>query len=103
VIERVAEEPKPLLHPNLAAVCRRRVAALIDSMVLNGRRAQAMELIRTLVNEVRLTPEEGRRQVARRGKLAKVLGLCEAAGKQKAGGGTARLERFPIRPDRKPL
>jgi DNA invertase Pin-like site-specific DNA recombinase len=90
----VPENPQPLLHPNLAEIYRQRVAALIDSLIIDEHRARAMELIRSLVDEVRLIPEGGQLRVSLRGELAGILGLCEAAEaakKPKAGGDAAGL------------
>ena len=53
-------------------------------------RNEAFELIRSLIEEIRLIPEDGRLRIELRGKLAGILALS-AAGKKSGGLSTARL------------
>ncbi len=53
------EEPKPLIHPNLAEVYRRKVAALNEALEDDATRDEAMDQIRSLIERITLTPEEG--------------------------------------------
>ncbi|SCB55070.1 hypothetical protein GA0061098_103444 [Bradyrhizobium shewense] len=53
-----AEEPPPLLHPNMAEIYHQRVAALYESLQSEGERAEAAEVCRTLVDRVTLVPDE---------------------------------------------
>jgi hypothetical protein len=49
-----AEEPPPLLHPNMSEIYRQRVAALEEGLRDPEARQKAMERLRQLVNQVRL-------------------------------------------------
>ncbi len=62
---RPAEEP--VLHPNLATIYRDKVAAL--------HKDEAFSIIRGLIEEVRLVPENGELRVEIRGALAGILAL----------------------------
>jgi len=66
----------PLLHPNLATLYRDKVAALREVLGQGADRDRAMELIRSLIEEVRLTPAGGTLHVELRGELAGILELC---------------------------
>jgi site-specific DNA recombinase len=76
-----AEEPPPLLHPNMAEIYRQRISALHESLRSNETKAEAAEIVRTLVDRVTLVPEEGLLSVVLRGDLAAMLRF--AAGKKK--------------------
>ena len=76
-----AEEPPPVLHPSMAVVYRERVAALHEALRQDEARAQAAEVIRSLVSEIVLTPEGGVLQIDVRGDLAGILTIA-ASGKQ---------------------
>jgi DNA invertase Pin-like site-specific DNA recombinase len=75
-------EDKPLLHPALAATYRDCVAELAAALYddLEGR--QAFELIRSMIEEVRLTPVAGQLTIELRGDLAGILRIIEG-GKQR--------------------
>jgi len=77
------EAPAPRLHPNLAEVYRRRVADLSEALSSDDG-AEARELVRGLVDEIRLVPEEGRLRIEVRGELGAILRLAEGA---RAAGG----------------
>ena len=78
-----SEEPPPVLHPSMAVVYRERVAALHEALQQDDTRAQAAEVIRSLVSEIVLTPEDGALQINVRGDLAGILTIA-AAGTQKS-------------------
>ena len=80
-----ANSPKPLLHPNLAEVYRRKVAELQAAIQDPGVRDQALELIRSLIDQVVLRPAEGRLDIEIKGELAGILELCDGARKAKPG------------------
>jgi hypothetical protein len=83
-----AEAPAPRLHPNLAEVYRQRVAEL--SRVLQADdAAEARELVRGLVEAIRLVPEDGKLRIEVRGELGAILRLAEGARNQKRPGGVA--------------
>ena len=75
--------PQPLLHPNLAELYREKVARLHEALNDEATKAEAVDLIRSLVDEVRLTPEGGELRVDLRGALAGILALA-ADGKKPA-------------------
>ena len=54
-----AEEPPPLLHPNMASIYRSRLTGLHEALGRDETRTEAAEIIRSLVNEIVLTPEDG--------------------------------------------
>ncbi|MEQ1713185.1 MAG: recombinase family protein, partial [Hyphomicrobium sp.] len=66
----VAAEGKPLLHPSMAHAYRDRVAALAQALYDDQAGRQAFERLRSLVEEVRLTPVDGRLAIELRGDLA---------------------------------
>ncbi len=78
-----SEEPPPVLHPSMAVVYRERVAALHEALQQDDTRAQAAEVIRSLVSEIVLTPEDGALQIDVRGDLAGILTIA-ASGHQKS-------------------
>ncbi|MET4023205.1 hypothetical protein ABIB73_007234 [Bradyrhizobium sp. F1.4.3] len=58
-----AEEPPPLLHPNMAEIYRQRIAALYESLQNeDGKteygKTEAAEVFRTLVDQVTLVPDK---------------------------------------------
>ena len=76
-----AKAPQPLVHPNLAEVYRRKVAELHEAIQSEDIREEAWEVIRSLVDEILLTPEDGELRIDLKGELAGILSL--AAGKKK--------------------
>jgi hypothetical protein len=58
------------LHPNMASICQWRLASLREALGREETRAEAAEIIRSLVNEIVLTPEDGELKVDLRGDLA---------------------------------
>jgi site-specific DNA recombinase len=76
--------PAPLIHPNLAEVYRQRVARLHDALRDPATRDEAFMLIRSLIDEIRLVPDNGELRIELRGELAGILAL--AADSKKPGG-----------------
>jgi hypothetical protein len=70
-----APEPAPRLHPRLADIYRDKVERLRDSLNAEGTRAEAAEALRSLVEEIRLVPEEGHLEIELAGDLAGILAL----------------------------
>jgi site-specific DNA recombinase len=70
-----AEEPPPLLHPNMAHHYRVHVAELHEALQEDSeaKRMAAADIIRSLVKEIVLTPEEGELKIDVRGDLAGIL------------------------------
>ena len=69
-------EPTPLLHPNLAEIYRRRILEFHERLYDDEGKAAAVEVLRTLIDEVTLIPEEGELTIALRGDLAAMLTLA---------------------------
>ena len=72
-----------MLHPSMAVSYRERVAALHEALQQDDTRAQAAEVIRSLVSEIVLTPEREALQIDVRGDLAGILTIA-ASGNQKS-------------------
>ena len=72
-----AEEPPPLLHPNMAHHYRVQVDELYAALQedSDAKRMAAAEMLRSLVREIVLTPEDGTLQIDVRGDLAGILAV----------------------------
>ena len=68
-----AEEPPPLLHPNVAEIYRQRIAALYEGLQNEDGKAEAAEVFRTLVDQVTLVPDEAELAIVLRGDLLAIL------------------------------
>jgi hypothetical protein len=55
--------PAPLIHPNLAEAYHRKVAALHEAFSEPASRDEACDLIRSLIEVIRLVPEELRIEI----------------------------------------
>ncbi len=75
-----ADEPPPLLHPNMAQIYQDRIGQLYENLQHEDERAQAAEVFRTLVDQVTLVPENGELAIVLRGDLGAILRF--AAGKK---------------------
>ncbi len=71
-----AQAPAPLIHPALAEVYRQHVAALQEALRDPDSRDEAFEIIRSLIDEIRLVPEGGALKIELRGELAGILALA---------------------------
>jgi site-specific DNA recombinase len=87
--------PRPLVHPALPELYRRRVAALSDALANESSRDEAMELIRTLIEAVVLVPDNNKLQVEIRGQLAAILALS-AHGKKPGPDDRASAEQIKV-------
>lgn len=56
---RDSEEPPPVLHPSMAVIYRERVGHLHAALHRDDGRTEAVELLRSLIREIVLTPAEG--------------------------------------------
>jgi site-specific DNA recombinase len=83
---RQAPAPVPRLHPNLAEIYRQKVARLQEELNRQELRAEAGEILRSLISEVRLVPENGRLEVELAGDLAGILALTSGSKKPVAAG-----------------
>ena len=81
----VATAPAPLIHPNLAEVYRQKVAALHEALDDPRSRDEAFGTIRSLIDEIRLVPENGELRIEFKGELGGILSLCEASDARKPG------------------
>ena len=70
------EPDRTLIHPGLAEIYRRRIAALHEAVEDEATREEAMELIRSLIEAIVLIPDGGLR-IEVRGDLAAILALGE--------------------------
>ena len=71
-----APEPTPRLHPNLAELYRQKVADLRDALNETGTRAEAANIIRDLVEEIRLHPDKNVLKIELVGDLARILNFA---------------------------
>ena len=93
--ERLAapELPKVLLHPNLAAMYRQKVAALEQALADPEIKAEAMEIVRSQIERITLTPNaEGGLDIQLQGDLARILQLCESGAGKSERPGTDELQ-----------
>ncbi|MGO3934205.1 recombinase family protein [Rhodopseudomonas pseudopalustris] len=72
-----AEEPPPLLHPEMATFYREKVAALHEALQDDSEatRLKAGEILRSLVKEIVLTPQNDELKIDVRGDLAGILAI----------------------------
>ena len=75
-----AEEPPPLLHPEMANFYCFQVAELYDALQEEAetKRLKASEVLRSLVKEIILTPENGELQIDVRGDLSGILTILKS-------------------------
>ena len=95
----LAEAPakrRPLLHPNMAELYRARVTALQDALITPDTQAEAVELIRSLVEAVVLTPEDGTLRVDLHGAPAGILALCSETRKAGPVSGAGLAEQIKM-------
>jgi site-specific DNA recombinase len=74
-------DAKPFLHPNMAELYREKVASLHEALKGEDVRDEAFNIIRSLIDEVRLVPENKDLKVELRGALAGILQLIAATPK----------------------
>ena len=84
------EEDEALrLHPGLSEVYRQKAANLTDAVNTHDTRAQASDLIRELVSEIRLVPQEDSYEIELVGELAAIMDLSERRQPQGGNQGAA--------------
>lgn len=69
--------PKPRIHPNLANTYRDKITDLHAALSRDDARAEAADILRELIEEVRLVPEQERLQIELRGDLAAILSFAQ--------------------------
>ncbi len=80
-LETAPKDPQPLLHPNMSEIYRRKVADLHRLLDDPDTQHEAMAAIRTLIDHITLTPEDGKLRIDLYGELATILLL--ASGNEK--------------------
>jgi site-specific DNA recombinase len=95
-IEQAPQGRPVLLHPNLAEVYRTKVADLHRALEDGDTMAEAMDLIRSLVDAIVLTPEDGKLRIDLRGELAGILALCADKRKPGSVSGTGLAEQVKL-------
>ena len=70
--------PHPL-SPELSSTYRAKVADLTAAFTDKALESEAFELLRSLIESVVLTPEDGILSVALRGELTSILALCSGS------------------------
>jgi site-specific DNA recombinase len=74
-----ADEPPPLLHPEMAGLYRQKVTALAQALEHPETRTEASEALRGLIDAIVLTPSQGELQIELKGNLAAMLGAVQNA------------------------
>jgi hypothetical protein len=69
-----ADDPAPLLHPEMAELYRQKVTTLAHALEAAETRTEAREALRGLIDAITLTPETGTLRIELRGNLAAMLG-----------------------------
>ena len=89
-----ADEPPPLLHPAMAGQYRVRVQQLYDALQGDSeeQRLEAADVLRTLVEDIILTPMDGKIEIDVRGDLAGILTLSVQTKNPAGGRGGAQVK-----------
>ncbi|PIW29656.1 MAG: resolvase [Rhodospirillales bacterium CG15_BIG_FIL_POST_REV_8_21_14_020_66_15] len=90
-----APDEEPLLHPNMATLYRKKVADLTEALHTKEGPGEAFDLIRSLVEEITLVPEDGELKVELKGDLAGILQLCSTS-KSPSSLSPERLEQVKL-------
>ena len=69
-----ADEPSPLLPPEMAALFRQKVTTLAQALQHPETRVEATEALRGLIDTIVMTPDEGALKIELKGNLAAMLG-----------------------------
>jgi len=81
--DRSTPEPTPVrLHPNLADLYTRKVDNLRECLCDEGTRPEAIGIVRSLVEEIRLHPIDGELHIELKGDLATLLGFASSKEKR---------------------
>ncbi len=68
-----ADEPPPLLHPNMAHIYQERVGKLCENLRREEDRAPAVDVLRSFIEQVTLMPDNGELAIILRGDLGAIL------------------------------
>ena len=77
-----AQEPPPLVHPNMAQLYRSKVTKLHSALNDERRRTEAADILRTLISAIVLEPNGDELAIRLKGDLGGILAL--SAGPQKS-------------------
>ena len=69
-----ADEPPPLLHPEMAELYRQKVTTLAQALEHPKTRTEATEALRGLIDAIVMTPADGALRIELKGNLAAMLG-----------------------------
>ncbi len=78
-LEDAPEAPNIHLHPNIAEIYAAKVAKLEDALDDPETKTEAMEIIRSMIDRIVLTPVADGLKAELHGELAEILAACEAA------------------------
>jgi hypothetical protein len=84
-------EPMPRLHPNLAEVYARKVARLEEALNDPATREDAAEALRSLIDEIRLTPVDGVLAAELYGELGAIMAAGQQPTKNRTAGEAMRF------------
>jgi hypothetical protein len=93
-----APAPAPRLHPRLAEIYLSKVANLQDELNRPELRAESAEAIRSLIEEVRLVPDNGRLEIELAGNFAGILALAADKKKPVSDGDGLQGAKIPSLP-----
>ena len=74
-----ADEPPPLLHPEMAELYRQKVTTLAQALERSETRTEARQALRGLIDAITLTPEQGELKIELKGNLAAMLSAATNA------------------------
>jgi DNA invertase Pin-like site-specific DNA recombinase len=74
-----ADEPPPLLHPEVATLYRQKVTTLAQALERSDTRTEATEALRGLIDAITLTPDQGELRIELKGNLAAMLSAATNA------------------------
>jgi hypothetical protein len=74
-----ANEPPPLLHPEMGELYRQKVTTLAQALERSDTRTEATEALRGLIDTITLTPDQGALRIELKGNLAAMLGAAQNA------------------------
>ncbi len=78
-LARSTEPPNLRLHPGISKVYARKVEQLEAALEAPATRAEAMELIRSMIDQIVLTPVDNGLRAELFGDLAEIVAVCEQA------------------------
>ena len=89
-----ADEPPPLLHPSMALQYRKRVQQLYDALQDEdeGKRIEAADTLRSLVDQIVLTPVDGKVEIDVQGDLAGILTISTQSKNPAGGRGASQVK-----------